>query len=448
MQAALPQSANAPDLRLPMAAALALRLAWLLLILHHSGPRALLRPDTLSYWIPGHRLLTGLGFSTPAGPELIRTPGYALLLGFFGQIGPATVALAQILLSLLTVWLTARLAWQLFNSQRIAWLAALFLALDPLSLCSAIPLLSEPLAVALTIASLERLAAALQRRSLPALSSSAILLAASALTRPANYYLPFCLALYLFLILRYVRRVRWLAPGILLLFSLPWLLLWQVRNGAVAHYTGFSAVAPRNLYFYNAAEVKAAVEGKTLAEAQNELGYHDTRFDQLPQAARWTFMQQQALDILRAHPGLALRLSLAGSLRTALNPGAAIALALWRAQADEQSPRLQMEKGALKAVLWSLLHEPGALLLRLIFLLWLLALYLLAGFGMRRWSQDLPALLLLAGTVLYYLALGAGAAGSARMRLPAMPALVILAALGLSEALKKHALKQRERQRE
>jgi len=415
----------------PCTLAFVLRFCWLLAILFRHGPRALMRPDTLSYWIPGQNLLLHGKFLNGQEWELVRTPGYPLFLAILGQVGPATVALGQILLSVASVYLVGRLAARMLENQRAGWWAAMLLALDPLSITSSIPLLSEPLDLFLTLAALERFSAAIELRSIRLLALAGALLAAAAFVRPVGYFLPFCLALYLLLLLRNKPRVRWMAPLLLLLCSMLPLFAWQLRNHLVADWGGFSAISARNLYFYNAAEVEATLNHRSLADEQEALGYHDTRFDLTPQNERWEWMQKRAMESISDHPLLAAQLSLAGSLRTAINPGAATAIALWNGSQSDDAPRTAFAKGYGLAFWASLLQQTILLLVRLLFALWILGLYFLIWRSRRVLSQSPAALLLFGGVLLYFLLLSGGAAGSARMRIVAMPVLVSLAASGI-----------------
>src|ERR1700719_117759 len=93
-------------------------------------------PDTASYIVPARELVTHHRFFSDGAPELIRTPGYPLLLTaglLLGRLELATIVL-QILLNCLTVYMVYRTAGLLFESERIALIAASLYAIDPLSI--------------------------------------------------------------------------------------------------------------------------------------------------------------------------------------------------------------------------------------------------------------------------------------------------------------------------
>jgi hypothetical protein len=158
-------------------------------------------------------------------------------------------------------------------------------------------------------------------------------------------------------------------------------------------------------------------------------------------------MQAEGGRVLRAHPGLFLRLHLAGVLRTALNPGAAVFVSLFQAHADEETYLRERERGALQGTLWVVRTHPWQMALMVMLEAWLLALYLLAALliwrriramtshpfregrgmdGAQSVSRD--GLWLLAGVALYFLVVSGGAVGAARFRLPVMAVVCVISA--------------------
>ena len=219
-----------PRLREPVVAAATLRLLLLSAALVLSGSGVIASGDTASYLEPGRNLLLHGRFMTGALPEIDRTPGYSLFLALFSLAGPATAALAQVLLSAFTVLLLWRLARAVFAEERIALLAAWLFAFEPVSVIYSVRLLPETLFLALLLLSLERLAVFLRDRNLWVLAQAGLWMAAATFVRPVSYYLPILLALGLFAVLERVPGLRWKAPAVLLLSVLPWLAVWQARN--------------------------------------------------------------------------------------------------------------------------------------------------------------------------------------------------------------------------
>ena len=451
----------------PLLAAAAIRLALLAAVLLRSGAAALTRPDTQSYLLPGRNLLLHGAFATNGLPELLRTPGYPLFLALATLAGPIAASLIQILLSVLSVALVARLSvsavqalpgpnagvsWPHRRGQlappQVAAQAAIgptaggatwLFAFEPLSAIYSILLLPETLFLFLFLLSLERLTQFLRTQNLRTLAFAGLALAAATFVRPVTYYLPIPLALGLSFALRHAPSLRFKAPAVLLLTVLPWLALWQLRNRIETGFPGFSAVPTQNLYFYTAAEVTGRLQHQSLAEVQNQLGYtSDQNFLALhPESAQWSqaqriaFMQAEALRTLRSHPSTALRAYLAGTLRTAFNPGAAVLLSLFNAPIHESVFARERDQGPLSAWFWLARDHPLQTALMAAFTIFLAALYAFAVCGAIRSPAPRASLCLLLGVALYFLAVSGGAAGIARLRLPVMPVLCVLAAAGL-----------------
>ena len=439
----------------PLLAAAAIRLALLTAVLLRSGAAALTRPDTQSYLLPGRNLLLHGAFATNGLPELLRTPGYPLFLALATLTGPIAASLIQILLSVLSVALVARLTiaaaqpapgptaggslphrrWQLAPPQVAAWI----FAFEPLSVIYSILLLPETLFLFLFLLFLEPLTHFLRTHNLRVLAFAGLFLAAATFVRPVTYYLPVALAIGLFFSLLHVPSLRFKAPAVLLLSVLPWFALWQLRNRLETGFAGFSTIPTQNLYFYTAAEVTSRVQHKPLAAVQNQLGYtSDQSFlAQHPESANWSqsqriaFMQAEALRTLRSHPSTALRAYLAGSLRTAFNPGAAVLLSLFNAPIDESVFTREREQGPLPSALGLIARHPRQFAVMAALAAVLLALYAFAVCGLLRAAVPRSCLCLLLGIALYFIAVSGGAAGIARLRLPVMPSVCVLAAAGL-----------------
>ena len=148
-----------PRLTGPLLAATVVRVALLAAALARTGVSALVQPDTSSYLIPGRNLLLHGRFFADGVPDLLRTPGYPLLLAITSLAGPLAGAVANVLLSVFSVILVWRLGRAAFVDDRIAIGAAWIFAFEPLSVANSVVLLSETLFLALFLLSLERLAA-------------------------------------------------------------------------------------------------------------------------------------------------------------------------------------------------------------------------------------------------------------------------------------------------
>ena len=155
--------------------------------------------DTRSYIEPATSLLKQGEFSDHGVPELIRTPGYPILLTLgiaLGHVELITFAL-QTLLSLVTVAMVYQLTRSFTGSRPAAVYAGLFLAVEPLSLIYTSYLMAETLFTCLLVLMVAALANYDRRRAWAPLVAAGLLLAAASLVRPVTYYLPPLIALAL-----------------------------------------------------------------------------------------------------------------------------------------------------------------------------------------------------------------------------------------------------------
>ena len=205
----------------PVIAAAAVRLALLTFLLARIGSGALMHADTSSYLIPGRNLLLHGSFMADGAPDLLRTPGYPLFLAIAMIPGAPTAALANVILSVFSLILVWRLGRIVFDEPGVALGAAWIFAFEAGSVSLSVVLLSETLFLVFLLLSLERLAVFLRTLRLPALAAAGLWLAAATFVRPISYYLPFALALGLFLVLMRVPGLRWKAPAVLLISVLP-----------------------------------------------------------------------------------------------------------------------------------------------------------------------------------------------------------------------------------
>lgn len=447
-----------PRLVGPLVAAAAIRLALMALFIARNGASALALADTNSFLKPGLNLLLHGRFFADGVPDLLRTPGYSIFLAVTSLAGLPVAALANLILSVFSVFLVWRLGRAVFDDNNIALTAAWIFAFEPISILFSFVLLSEPLFVALLLLSVERIAMFLRGRSLWVLFSAGLWLAAATLVRPVTYYLPVALALGLFLALVRVPGLRWKSPALLLLSVLPWLAAWQIRNWVTAGYAGFSSVRELNLYYFDIAEITASVEHRKFDDVRAELGYLDRSDDSgqaylfqsylalHPEQAGWTqgqrlaFMHTTAVRVIRAHEGTYLRLSRTHLFMTVFEPGAAVFdLLLFPGDPWHVAGSIRGH-GLLRGSILLVKSHPWVAAEKAAFAVVMLGLYLLAVRGVTialrgafRGAMQNTSLWLLLGTALYFLAVSGVAGGqgaSSRYRVPIMPIVCILAAAG------------------
>ena len=420
-------------------------LAW------HNSPdlSALHSPDTHTYVLPSQSLLSQGTFSRYDHPEVVRTPGYSLFLmpGILsGHLEIVTVAM-QMIISVTTVWLVYRLTGQLTGSHYAAVCAGLFAAVEPLSIIYTCYLLPETVYTFLLVLSLTWLVSYLRTSRFRDVTISGLLLAVATFIRPVSYFLPAGLVLLLLIQAwwRSGQRLRTIAYACTFgAVCMTPLCAWQLRNYAVTGYSGFSAVTDSNLYFFQAAAVLAAENGKPLKEMQAELGYFDRNaFDELHpellgagQAEKFRYMHSKAIHIIGQDTLRFARIYFRGLGLLVLNPAASDVLRLGNLYPEKQ--RLRPIDLGIFGILNQLRREAPLVFYTNLCMAGLLGLLYLGSFAAA------PALLrnfnwqwtILAATTAYFLAVSSGATSVARLRHPVMPIICVLAGLGMATAFK------------
>ena len=416
-------------------------------------------PDSASYIVPARELIAYhrcfsdgspqarvWNWPVVPAPEIIRTPGYPLLLTvglLFGRLEVVTIAL-QILLGCFTVYMVYRTAALLFDSERIALIAAMLYAIEPLSVLFSSLLSTETLFTAILMVGVYYFVRYLRRRSLADLLVSSAALAISVYVRPAGYFLPLIIAgglLVWALVTAQPNKPRMMAHLSVFLIAFVGLTgLWRVRNQIEIGYSGFSSVFSEDMYCCVAASVLAAKRHLSYSDMQDRLGCFDlgTYFQGRPERKTWpraqvvNFMSRDAEQILLGSPLTYAQIYLEGVVRGIFDPGSTEFLRFFDLYPkDGGLLELEVDKGIIKT-LGALLHN--TLLAWSTFLLLALQFVYLLGAGRiafsRRLTRD-PAIVLTLVIVSYYLAVPGGPTDWGRFRHPAMPILCMLAGYGL-----------------
>lgn len=440
-----------PKLAGPVLLAAAVRFGLMGLGLARTGSSAVEGTDTYSYLIPGQSLLYHGAFYADGVPALMRTPAYPLFLAVSSVAGLVMASIINILLSLFCVVLVWRLGRVVSGSDRIGIGAAWLIAIEPMTTIFSILLLSETLFMTFFLFGMERLAWFLRSSRLSAVAVAGLALAGAALVRPAAYYLPVALALGLLAVLLRRPALRWKAPAVLLLCSLPWLLAWQVRNKVETGYGGFSSARELNLYFTNAVEITARIEHRSYFEVHQEFGYYtfyhhsgqtylsQPYLDQHPEQVNWSqaqriaFMGVEGGKVIRAHPAMYVRTCVEPLASMLIEPGAGYFARMLHLEDTELTNGVGTDQGVAHFGLNLIKTHPMIALSKVVFMAVLLALYVFALRGLARRLIVNPHLALLLGTAFYFIGLCAVTAGPGydpRFRVPIMPFVCIFAAAG------------------
>lgn len=435
-----------------LALALAVRLLIPLLGWLFVTPAPLVRePDSKSYLRAAERLAS---VDQPGETELVRTPGYPLLLKcgiWLNHVDLATILL-QIGLGCLSTFVVYRLGLLVFERHDFAIAAALLYACEPVSALYCSKLLSETLFTAALTLSLWRLCCWVRRPGWGNLLSASAAQAYAIFVRPVAYVLPLVLTCTLVAVLWKrgpSRRELLSRAGVFLLLSMAPAWGWQARNYSAADYLQFSAISDINLYYYQAAAVLAERRGVSLQVMQRELGYFDDEvyFARHPnqrswtQAQRYAYIGREGRRIIAEHPVLMLRIHLQGVASLLIDPGVSAYLGFFRldkahtesgaAPGHAVKRPTAAPRNSLARAGRALKEKPLAVALYgALSLVWLLyaAMAVRGLFTKAVWQSPCSLLLLSMATAL--ILLSGGPAGYHRFRLPVMPEICLLAGCG------------------
>lgn len=287
--------------------------------LAHSEPAKTIEGDTHSYVRPARAIVEDWRFNHAPGvdePEYLRTPGYPGLLAAVFAVSDQSktaVLLVQVVLSTVTVLMVYLLASRMWSST-VGLVAAVLTVLEPLQNYTSGTLVTECLDALLLILVCAA-GFAVFRAPQPRLRSLVLLglaLAAATMVRPVTYYLP-GLVVGLLVVRAARGAISWARfARLLAAFLVPLVVVvggWQLRNYERAGSWRMSGVEGKNLLDFRAAGVVADEEGISLNAAQARLRRELPDPSTVGPGAFYDRMYHQGLDILVAHPITAARLT-------------------------------------------------------------------------------------------------------------------------------------------
>lgn len=393
-------------------------------------------PDSFQYEMLAIRILEDEGYQWEPveDAELFRPPGYPFFVAVIYAVAgrhAGNVALAQLILTSWTCLLLYAIVNRLF-SERVAFLAGILYALDPISTFWALSVLSETAFAFFVVLSLYFITRWFETSGLPWSVFAGLAAGISSLVRPIGLIL---LPLWCGIVmLRHCRRKKpflWSATirGSVV-FALAGAIVvvpWAYRNYALWGVFNVSSVTIYNLGTWQAAGVLAEVEGVTLEEAQQMLGVHGT----VPNPGDWERYKQ----IIQEHPWIYAKLHLKGTLPVLFGTEYAGWLNLFEIHFSTPGAMLAIMGGdigrGVKLILDAFVETPQALPFIVVTLAYQITIYALALLGfIRGWQHTRLRwwIVLMAITSLALMAVP-GPVGNSRFRVPAQPAMITLGAL-------------------
>jgi hypothetical protein len=297
-------------LRIAILLAIALRVSLILLLGHLNRPNVFRADDSGTYTSGAQSLASRGAFLDERGkPEIFRTPGYPLVLAPFVALhaSDAVIVAVNIVFAVLLVFVTWRIARQLFADDRIAGICALIVAIEPTMLIWSLKVMPETL---FTLCLVLLAYAAIRDKPVAA----AVALCAAIYVKPIAWPLAFILP---------VAGV-WVQPrrALMLFVTCAALLVpWHIRNYVTTGYAGFSDVIDRSIYITAGGSVAARQQGVAFTEMRRELIARDDARAGDP--SRYTQMRRDGLSRVTSDPIGWTKTQAFGMLRTLSEPGAA-----------------------------------------------------------------------------------------------------------------------------
>ena len=202
-----------------------------------------------------------------------RTPGYPVFVAMIYSISRDSVwlvLLIQILLNIISVFLVFKIASTIF-SQKIALLSAFLFAIDIHQSLYAVTLLTDTLFVFLFLASVYYLCKSIKENRISSILISSLLLGVATLVRPISFLFPF-VAVFFILVFCSIKLKMKLVYS--LVFSVIFIIAispWLLHNYSKFGEPKLSSISGSNLLFYNVAYTEVHKTGKTIEQVKREL---------------------------------------------------------------------------------------------------------------------------------------------------------------------------------
>jgi 4-amino-4-deoxy-L-arabinose transferase-like glycosyltransferase len=418
------------------------RLLAALVILGFDGAAGFGSPDTATYVGLAASLVHG-SFSSNGVPDVVRTPGYPLLLvPAVASYHPTLIALFEnLLLATVSAWLIWKIVREIAPFSKACVWAVLLYCFEPVGFLYSEKILSDLLFCTELLFFLWLTVGFLRSPRYATLLGSSVALGLATYTRPVSLFLGIWMAAFFLLV---PRRLPWSsripkATAFVLVFTIT-LLPWFVRNQKLAGYRGFSAITDESLYFYSAAAVKAKLEHKSFSRVQEELGWNDNQryFQSHPEQRDWSqgqvfrFQNAEARRIISQHLLTYSLIHLRGCAVVMLDPAVTEIMKLLRRYPQNGALLSRaVDQGFLRAVLWLVRQYPETALALPVLGAQLLLYYFLGLVGLRRLPIEEGALLVWLFT--YFVLVSGSSAAVARFRMPIMPLVCISAGIAIAD---------------
>jgi len=408
--------------------------------IYQQTPQSVQRGDTNRYEDPAlHLLQHGSLAINPTDPRttaLSITPLYPLFIAgtykIFGEKNRYALVILQILLSALTILIIYLIAQQLW-SQKVALIASLLMALEPLTTLYSQIVLSETLFTFFLVSSLLAFIRFIKTTQFRWALLLGILLTATTMIRPISYYLVFAIILGIGI---FKQRISLSWSQVLisaLLILIPFLSVtsaWKARNENLTGVYVLNDAMSETLLYYKAKGVLIIQKSLSYEEAQQEI------LERLPSNIKTPKEQvaaesKLAKEIILGDIASYLKLTLQGLKAIIIGPGLT-SQALFYDNKDKG----KAENSSTGYKVWYLLLIAYGIA-------FMLFSYLLSAYGFFRSIQGATPQssvihLMMLGVVAYFILISTGhIATDSRMRVPIIPIFVLYASYGAYKVFDK-----------
>jgi 4-amino-4-deoxy-L-arabinose transferase-like glycosyltransferase len=225
--------------------------------------------DALEYHPLALSLLSDKSFE---GFNALRTPGYPLFIALIYSISSGSVwlvLLIQIFLSLISVALVYKIAATVFTRQ-IGLLSAFLFAIDITQAYWTIELYTETLFLFLFLVSIYYLCKSKKENSFLSICLSALFLGIATLVRPISFLFPFVAVIVILVLYNLKLKMRLVYSLLFCIIFIATISPWLLHNYSKYGEAKLSSISGFNLLLYNAAYTEVYKTGKTIEEVRKD----------------------------------------------------------------------------------------------------------------------------------------------------------------------------------
>jgi len=368
----------------------------------------------------------------------IRTPGYPLFVALIYSFSSCSVWLVlfiQILLSLVSVLLVYKITVTLF-SHNIALLSSLLFAIDATQALWTVELYTETLFLLLFLISIYFLCIGIRDGRLSLICLSSLFLGIATLVRPILSMFPFVAVIVILLLTNFKLRIRVAQSLIFVVIFIATISPWLIHNHSKYGETKLSSISGFNLLYYNAAYTEVYKTGKTIEEVHNR--FNDVVIRQGADTANIRSFKNSkilsgvAKEYIKDNFVLYGKRHFMGIVNMYAGLGTKKITSVLHLKTESLNDNTFGGPGIFTRI-FSFLHNKTAAVIIIAFMLglYLLINYLFSLYGIVILTKKRERFLILFILIILYFSVLTGVIGYDRYRIPFMPFINILCAIGL-----------------